>query len=120
MIIMVSSMLYMAMHAMYTSISVYDSLYLPKVLHVARYGDRSFLFEPVLFLGLLQEREEKWVIQVNHRNDEPLWFFPSRTDQYPHATLRRYGAVFVDLATVLQVQAHPHGIYTFPQNEKWI
>jgi hypothetical protein len=113
---MILSMFYMVMamamtvHAMNTDVSVYDSLYLPKVLHMARYSNCSFLFKPVFIFSLLQEGEKKRVIEVNHRYNKPLWFLPSCTDQYPHATLWRYGAVFI-LATVLQVQVHPHVNY---------
>jgi len=51
------------------------TLDVPKLLHMARDGDGSFLIKPVLFFSLLQELHEQWVVEVYHRHHKSLLLF---------------------------------------------
>lgn len=54
---------------------VNHALDVPKLLHVARDGDGALLIKAILFLSLLQELNEQWVIEVNHRHHKSLLLF---------------------------------------------
>lgn len=54
---------------------VNHTLDVPKLLHMARDGDRPLLIKPVLFLGFFQQLHEQRVIEVYHRHHKSLLFF---------------------------------------------
>lgn len=47
----------------------------PKLLYMARDGDGALLIKAILFLSLLQELNEQWVIEVHHRHHKSLLLF---------------------------------------------
>lgn len=47
-----------------------------KLFHVAWYGNRSFLIEPIFFFSFFQQLHEQWVFEVYHRDHKPLLFLP--------------------------------------------
>lgn len=57
------------------TIFVDHPLNITKLLDMARNGNRSFLIEPILILGYLQQLHKQWVVNINHWNHEPLLLF---------------------------------------------
>ncbi|CAH9110123.1 unnamed protein product [Cuscuta europaea] len=58
------------------SLLIDQSLDLAKLLHVAGDVDQAVVVEPVLFLRLLQELPETWVVEVVDGDDEALLLIP--------------------------------------------
>lgn len=44
----------------------------PKLLNMARDGDCPLLIKTILFLSLLQQLHEQWVIEIHHRHHKSL------------------------------------------------
>lgn len=69
------NMVMMMMMIMMVTIFIDHPLNITKLLDMARNGNRSFLIEPVLILGYLQQLHKQRVVNINHRNHEPLLLF---------------------------------------------
>jgi len=64
------------------------ALDVPKLLHVARDGDGTFLIETVLLLRLLQQLHEQRVLKVHHRHHKSLLLLSVRPHLYRQTPLR--------------------------------
>jgi hypothetical protein len=72
-----------------------DALDAAEVVDAAGDGDGALLREPVLLLRRLEQRHEQRVLQVPHRNNEPLLLLPAAGrphHPYRHAPLGRHPA----------------------------
>ncbi|XP_054798492.1 uncharacterized protein LOC129303297 [Prosopis cineraria] len=78
-----------------------DALDGAELLHVAGNSDRTFLIEAIFFFGLLQELQEERVVDVDHRNHEPLLLL-SLTHQYRETTFRNILQITILLLLVVQ------------------
>ncbi|CAI0544704.1 unnamed protein product [Linum tenue] len=76
----------------------------PELLHVAGYGDRPLLVVEIeLLLRRFQQPHEQWVVDVDHRDHEPLLLLPFLSDDDRHHPLLRPAAVVVEQIQVREV-----------------